>query len=162
MKTKLCTNCDVEKSVTEFNWKIKHQNILSNACKTCSRAAGKAHYQQNKQDVIGKIIARHKINRDHVYEWKQTLHCVACEEDDHSCLDFHHYSSKKTADIGNLIGNSQLKRLKKELKLCVVLCSNCHRKHHAGRFEINKKHIETSQILFETFTASIHPLASNQ
>lgn len=62
--------------------------------------------------------------------------CVACGENDFRCLDFHHVDpTTKSFTIG--VGVHQMKAkpiqvFKDEIAKCVVLCVNCHRKHHAG------------------------------
>lgn len=62
-------------------------------------------------------------------EWKKTLKCSKCEENDYCCLEFHHLDpSKKEGLITNL--RFKKEELEEELKKCIVLCSNCHRKEH--------------------------------
>lgn len=55
-----------------------------------------------------------------------------CGESDVRCLDFHHRNPKVKSfciAIGVKRGFS-LERIKKEIKKCDVICSNCHRKFH--------------------------------
>lgn len=57
--------------------------------------------------------------------------CAVCGELDYDVLDFHHLRDKKfslnrvTADYGEA-------KVKAELAKCIVLCANCHRRHHAS------------------------------
>lgn len=46
-------------------------------------------------------------------------------------MDFHHIYDKKYL-IAHMANKGSLSKLMEELKKCVVLCSNCHRKVHAG------------------------------
>lgn len=60
--------------------------------------------------------------------------CSACNESDPCCLDFHHLDpNSKDKKISQLIKYGSKKRILKEASKCIVLCSNCHRKTHAGR-----------------------------
>jgi heterodisulfide reductase subunit B len=63
-------------------------------------------------------------------EYKRTRGCAFCKENEPACLDFHHVSGKKENLVSKLV-NSRNKFLKEAAK-CIVVCSNCHRKIHAG------------------------------
>lgn len=65
-------------------------------------------------------------------EFKSTLKCSHCPENDAVCLEFHHLDpTKKETAIGTVANKWSLKRLKAEIEKCIVLCANCHRKEHA-------------------------------
>ena len=163
MKMKLCSKCGEEKPLTSFNWKLKSKKIRQSACKECSRAEGKSHYRHNKVRVIEQTISRKRAYNKVLLEWKCSLFCVECNENDSSCIDFHHPNpEEKEQTVSSLISSGSLTKAKKEIAKCVVLCSNCHRKHHAGKLKITSKHIKTSQKLTNTVHALISPLASNQ
>jgi hypothetical protein len=60
--------------------------------------------------------------------YKSTHPCSQCGESDPVVLDFHHVKGKG-ANIGKLIqSGASLKRIKIEISLTTILCSNCHRK----------------------------------
>lgn len=60
--------------------------------------------------------------------------CVFCPETDVVCLDAHHRDPReKEFSIGESLNAVSRARFKKELAKCVCVCSNCHRKLHAGR-----------------------------
>lgn len=67
-----------------------------------------------------------------VNEYKSTHKCKVCGEDDPIVLDLHHDKDKEI-EISNAVrlGWGE-KRLREELQKCVVLCANCHRRHHAN------------------------------
>lgn len=97
-----------------------------------SKAHNKKHYATNKSG----IVARNKRNRLKVVEWfkeyNATLKCKVCSESEPCCLDFHHLGDKfNTLAVLSGTGYS-IATLKKEIAKCIVLCANCHRKHHAG------------------------------
>jgi hypothetical protein len=73
--------------------------------------------------------------RDKQIEWfreyKTTLKCSRCPESDSCCLDFHHKNPKiKDGPVSVLASRWSTKRLLTEIKKCIVLCANCHRKLH--------------------------------
>lgn len=72
-----------------------------------------------------------KARRDDV---KATLACVVCGENEPVCMDFHHLDpTKKEFNISYMFSRGlSLESVLKEIEKCVVLCSNCHRKYHAG------------------------------
>lgn len=67
--------------------------------------------------------------------------CLVCGESDDSCLDAHHLdASAKEFNVGSAVRiGFSVNRITDELKKCVCLCSNCHRKFHAGRLELPVK-----------------------
>lgn len=72
--------------------------------------------------------------------YKASLSCIRCGESHFACLEFHHIKpEEKKLKIshytkGGWIGNKP--KLLEELKKCIVLCANCHRKeHHKARLQ---------------------------
>jgi hypothetical protein len=102
-------------------------------------AAAKAKhesYLRNKEKVRKADRERLVRNRDFVKEYKQRedVVCVNCGMERWECLDFHHIdpSNKKMA-INHLVkGRFRIEVILEEIEKCEVLCSNCHRIHHAG------------------------------
>lgn len=60
--------------------------------------------------------------------------CMVCGEKDPSCLVYHHLGPDcKDACVSDAISNGRgPMAIEAEMAKCVVLCSNCHRKYHAG------------------------------
>lgn len=100
----------------------------------------KTYYEKNKTEVINKINARKKVNRAWFKAYKATLSCIECGENHPAALDFHHKNPKKTdKKVNELVSDGHTKhRIQAEIDKCVVLCSNCHRKHH-HKERISKK-----------------------
>ncbi len=75
-------------------------------------------------------------------EWfkalKSKLSCLACSENDPCCLEFHHIDpSSKRSTIARMVKDElPIKQIVHELKKCVCLCSNCHKKVHAGSLDL--------------------------
>ena len=89
-------------------------------------------YQKNKE----KVYTAKQERRNAVREWfnglKGSLKCSKCPEDHPGCLDFHHVDgSTKEYGVFSMVNRGcSIQTIEKELAKCVVLCSNCHRKHH--------------------------------
>jgi hypothetical protein len=68
-----------------------------------------------------------------IYDYKLTLHCSKCPENHPSCLEFHHdkINGTKEFNISNAVRDGYtIEKIFEEIKKCIVLCSNCHRKLH--------------------------------
>ena len=91
----------------------------------------KKHYEENKKDYIKRAANKKKQQRVEWEVFKSTLSCTQCGEAHPATLDFHHVvkdpSNKK---VHRLIANGSIGRAMEEIKKCLVLCANCHRKHH--------------------------------
>jgi len=68
-----------------------------------------------------------------IREWKRRGCCV-CGESALCCIDAHHKNqNEKEHNIGVLVyGAKALTVIPKELDKCIPICSNCHKKYHAG------------------------------
>ena len=102
--------------------------------KAYHEAYNKKHYQENKKKRGKQVRKRKHRIRKELLEYKETLKCEKCGEDSTCCLDFHHKNPKrKEIEISEAISVGWgIKRIKKEIEKCMVLCSNCHRKVHSG------------------------------
>lgn len=57
--------------------------------------------------------------------------CYYCLESEPIVLDLHHLNPlEKDADPSSLV-NCSIETLKAEIRKCIVLCANCHRKVHS-------------------------------
>lgn len=96
------------------------------------RAAGRAYVSKNKTSVYTRVVD-HKVK---IREWfegiKQTFSCEQCGENHPACLDFHHVKDEdKYGCVSSMVHAGYcVKRIEAEIKKCMVLCSNCHRKLH--------------------------------
>jgi hypothetical protein len=98
----------------------------------------KEHYRSNKKLYADKQMRRKKDIKLYLHSLKNP--CVACGEKDTSCIDFHHVKpNEKEETLANVITNKWGKeRIDKEIKKCVCLCSNCHRKLHFYGWTVKK------------------------
>ena len=140
--TKKCSCCQLIKETTEFNFKSKKKNTFHSSCKKCQAEYHKKHYLANKQAYAKKRRVNNRKyrtkGREFIYEYKKTYGCYFCKENEPCCLDFHHKNPKnKTANISKMKGQAKaIPAIKKEIKKCIVICSNCHRKLHTGLLTI--------------------------
>ena len=58
--------------------------------------------------------------------------CTVCDEKEGVCLDFHHLDEKKKDFALSNSSTHSFDTIKREIAKCILVCSNCHRKIHAG------------------------------
>jgi hypothetical protein len=144
MQTKICSVCKKNKNIDQFR---KSRGYWVSPCKSCRAKKQRKWYRKNKakfksyrQVWYARNGERHKHNvrtrteaiKQELLKIKGTLTCSKCPESHIACLDFHHRDpTQKEFNINQAwrLGYS-MERIKKELKKCDVLCSNCHRKLH--------------------------------
>ena len=93
------------------------------------------YYYRNREREIARVkknnIISRKIIRDYLYDIKLNIPCIMCDKNFHpAAMDCHHREGeKKLFELAKGTERS-LVAVKKELKKCDVVCSNCHRIHH--------------------------------
>jgi transcription elongation factor Elf1 len=87
-------------------------------------------YQLNKKSEIAHVSKRKKEIKKWLSEYKKILYCSICGENHPATIDFHHTGKKEKAISKMIVDGYSIDRIKAEIKLCTVLCSNCHRKTH--------------------------------
>lgn len=98
------------------------------------------YYKQMSSDRKSRKVflqsERRRRIRERVAEYKANAGCE-CGEVDPVCLEFHHNSDDKEINIADACNRGWSEdRLESEMKKCIVLCANCHRKlHHRLRCE---------------------------
>lgn len=136
---KICSVCNNNLPLTEFWSKGKRKQPF---CIDCQKAYNKKRYYEKKEYHLEKVRRNKQVRHQEYNDWKNTLFCVECAESFGPCLDFHHIDpNTKNFGIGNSVTVSKKKFLC-EIQKCVILCKNCHAKHHAGIFNISQKHIK--------------------
>ena len=100
----------------------------------------KAFYEQNKKQERKRILDRKKKIIQWLIDYRVKCACVVCGENTATCLDFHHLNvDDKDRSISSAASQWGwgIQRLTKEISKCLVLCSNCHRKLHAGLINLS-------------------------
>jgi hypothetical protein len=102
------------------------------------RKWNKRNYSINKESEIRRIKKRQRELVKWLQEYKRNFSCEYCGETEPICLDFHHIvKSSKDAHVGDVSQKGWGKaRILNEIEKCIVLCSNCHRKLHAGIIKV--------------------------
>lgn len=104
------------------------------------REYAKTHYEANKQAYIDRAAARKREGRALWEEYKDTLSCRKCGESHPATFDFHHViRGPGIKKVHKLVADGMFKRAAEEVKKCIVLCANCHRKLHWEEAQ-EKKH----------------------
>lgn len=137
MNTKQCIKCGNTKDIEHFSFRNKAKGTHISTCKSCWNEYGRNYYNNNKSRRIDINKKWRQSTRKKFTDIKTDFSCVICGEPENICLDFHHLdSSQKEFSIANAVNRMSTTRLLKEIQKCVVLCSNCHRKVHAGLITI--------------------------
>jgi hypothetical protein len=89
------------------------------------------YYLLNREKGIGQSMARVERNRAIMLAAK-SAGCVKCGEMEPVCLDFHHINPEHKSKEVNAMYTASVEKLVAEIAKCAVICSNCHRKLHAG------------------------------
>jgi len=61
-------------------------------------------------------------------------------------LDFHHANGTKERDVSYFANAKSYKKMLLEIRKCICVCSNCHRKIHAGKIETPEICINTNWV----------------
>ena len=94
-----------------------------------------ARYYHVNDERKEQIREGQKRRRQEKKEWlreiKRENGCYECGETNPKCLEFHHDTGNKTANVSTMASDDSSKeRIREEINKCIVLCANCHRKHH--------------------------------
>lgn len=131
---KRCSKCQQMLGLDHFRFRSDRPNARRTKCIACHRAYDRGYETQ------GTVRQRRKERRawyrayvrQPVEDYRQAHPCLLCGETETCCLDFHH-SGEKTKSINRMLSERfSLDQINAEIAKCVVLCSNCHRKLHAG------------------------------
>ena len=122
---KKCTKCLTDKPESEYYFKGRKSDMkLQSECKVCFNSRMMTRYEKRAAEIVAM----------------KGSECLLCGYDKcPAALEFHHVDpSIKDSAVSQMLYNSK-EKIEIEIAKCVVLCSNCHRKHHAGveGYEIN-------------------------
>lgn len=129
VQTKVCTQCGKTLPNSAFYTDPSQKSGLRPNCKECQKEYNKLHPRDKKLKALYDIKIRDHL-RSWLQEYKRGEKCFFCGESEPVALDFHH---KKASDkTGKIASMKNYKDITEEIKKCVVVCANCHRKLHAG------------------------------
>ena len=135
---KICSCCKVEKSLVEFNKYKRSKDGYDYRCKSCQRESNKTWSDTNWNKKIQQQAERRQALQQRVRDYKSERGCTCCDESDEMCLELHHLDpSEKELNPADMATRGwSWERMLSEIQKCVVVCSNCHKKIHAGRIVI--------------------------
>lgn len=142
---KKCTRCEETKPETGFP---VNGTRLRSQCKVCVaersrlwRAEHPGYAATYMREYIKtnyvQMVDRMKVKKLEIHAWKRARGCTVCGETEPWVLDMHHLDP--TTKESNSAASATLPTFLKEADKCVLLCSNCHRKVHAGVLKLTKK-----------------------
>jgi hypothetical protein len=136
-KRKICTQCKKEKAITEYRRDRLRTDGRNSACKVCMRSLQSKRYKElYSQTRATRDKALRDENRKKLDEIKRFCGCSCCDEKELVCLEFHHRnSSQKDFTIGQNTHRTW-NYIESEISKCTIVCSNCHKKIHAGLVKI--------------------------
>jgi hypothetical protein len=134
---KTCTKCKEEKSSSEFRKDKAKSDGFQPFCKVCAREHHRSNYSEKYSEKYNiRNNERRSKHLSLLNEYKKTLSCVVCGENETVCLEFHHTDpTEKEFTIGASMQRSW-ESIKWEIDKCVCLCANCHKKVHAGILDL--------------------------
>ena len=109
------------------------------------RAKAREYYKANPAPAKARSAKTKRRMRAEFAVFKASLSCTKCGENHPATLDFHHHTPHPdNIKINELVRDGRIAFAIEEIMTkCVVLCSNCHRKHH---YEENKRKIPERDI----------------
>lgn len=136
MKTKKCCKCKKLLAIDLFGKNRSTKDGIQSCCKSCQKLYKDAHYKANKNGYIEDTKRRKELAKKKAKNYVDSLKtsCSICSEKETCCLDFHHLDpDTKLRSVSNMVASGCNKQsILKEINKCVLVCSNCHRKIHAG------------------------------
>ena len=110
---RVCKSCKIELPLNEFAnaGTVNGKRYYRHKCKAC--------YAQQK------LTYKHHQKNKYI-DYKKTLKCERCNNDDYRVLQFHHISDDKEYDVANMWGGFSFDTMLKEIEKCNVYCANCH------------------------------------
>jgi len=132
---KHCYKCSTDKELSEFNVNSSRKDGLQTQCRDCSKRNNNSNYLTNpkKRKAIRDRNKQVKsYNKELVNRYKRMCGCYVCGEKEPVALDLHHKDPSIKEDHPARMSRYSTKAFKAEIRKCMVLCSNCHRKFHAG------------------------------
>jgi len=118
IETKVCKDCEQNKSMDEFYVLIDYKRKLSwpsSYCKSCSITKA----TRGIRDFTDKNFLK-------LWEYLENHPCVDCGADNPLVLSLDHVKEGKTENISNMMCRAKWEKIVAELKLCETRCHNCH------------------------------------
>lgn len=133
--SKICPWCKTEKKLEQYHKNKRTIDGLTNHCASCLRERGNKRYQSTGDAKARMSRDARKLDLINILGGS-CCHCglTPSEEWPLACFDFHH-NGDKTAEPARLLqlkSEAAINRATEEIKKCIVLCGNCHKRHHSN------------------------------
>jgi len=129
-----------ELPIGSFNKNKSKKDGYNTICRECSKENSRKYYADNtgkhKQATCERNKKHGQYIRQKLHEHKESNGCLLCRENFAGCLDFHHMKDKEHLISAMMTTRKSWESIEKEMSKCILLCSNCHRKVHAGALSI--------------------------
>ena len=132
---KTCYKCGTSKPLFDFNKSKSRKDGVQSICRPCSKEVNNSGYKQNPNRAKSVKENRDKTkkrNKRLINRYKSMCGCKFCGEKTIVCLDFHHLDPSIKEDNLSKMDAVSIGKIKEEIRKCIVVCSNCHRKLHAN------------------------------
>ena len=115
----------------KFNKNAKRKDGLQTFCRECSKIKSREYYS-NKPDIHKRETKKNKLRyqrelQKFIFDYLLENHCANCGETNPVYLEFDHLRDKEACVSHAVSRVWSIKRVKKEIDKCQVLCANCHR-----------------------------------
>lgn len=138
---KLCLKCLIEKPFDSFHKKDKSKDGFQIYCKSCRKDIDRDSYLKSDKRKLAIQANNQKLrlyNRRLMNRYKSYCGCKICNENEPCALDFHHLDPSQKEFTPAILVSHPTRVLKSEIRKCIVLCANCHRKVHAGIIQLEE------------------------
>lgn len=130
---KKCCKCQEKLPASSFGRNATRKDGLQSYCRTCQAIKNKEWNTKNKDKRRAMNNATKQNTKQFINEHKLSLGCSICGyKKCPAALDLHHVTpSEKKFPVSLAIWYGySLDKVKREIKKCIVVCSNCHRELH--------------------------------
>ena len=136
---KICVKCNESKEKSEFCKDKNREDGLQPLCKACHSLWYRGSFTQTKENRDSRNLKRRSDWKIFIDGFKTK--CRFCDEHIPEILDFHHKDPvTKEFQMANLcvrtFNETYKQQAREEIRKCVIVCSNCHRKIHLGYITI--------------------------
>ena len=94
-------------------------------------------YRKYREKNIKRVHDRRQKLTEFFTNYKKGKKCSFCPENEVVALDFHHLGDKDVNPSRMSGLGWSIEHMKRELDKCIIICSNCHRKVHAGIIKVD-------------------------
>jgi len=130
-----CSICGKKYERTSNNSRYcstKCKNKANDDYKRIRKIWDKKYRIKTRENAIRNGRRYRKQGRNFLNKLKVKSSCELCGEQHPACLVFHHKNpQEKLYNTNSMLQQRySIKKIKKEIKKCSILCANCHRKLH--------------------------------